>query len=117
RRLDQWRVLRAVAENSRADRGRRHDLGTQAARNVGAVRTVAGLFSSRLLAADGYLARQEPPRRSLAVRHGAVEGMVMTPRQFWAGKRVFLTGHTGFKGGWLSTWLKDLGAELTGFAL
>jgi CDP-glucose 4,6-dehydratase len=33
------------------------------------------------------------------------------------GKRVFLTGHTGFKGSWLSVWLKDLGAELTGFAL
>jgi CDP-glucose 4,6-dehydratase len=43
--------------------------------------------------------------------------MVMTRREFWAGKRVFLTGHTGFKGGWLSIWLKDLGADLTGFAL
>lgn len=41
----------------------------------------------------------------------------MTRGQFWAGKRVFLTGHTGFKGSWLSTWLKDLGANLTGFAL
>jgi CDP-glucose 4,6-dehydratase len=36
---------------------------------------------------------------------------------FWRGKRVFLTGHTGFKGGWLSLWLQQLGAELTGFAL
>ena len=36
---------------------------------------------------------------------------------FWNGKRVFLTGHTGFKGGWLSLWLQHLGAELTGFAL
>lgn len=36
---------------------------------------------------------------------------------FWSGKRVFLTGHTGFKGGWLSLWLQSLGAELTGFAL
>jgi CDP-glucose 4,6-dehydratase len=41
----------------------------------------------------------------------------MTPRKFWAAKRVFLTGHTGFKGSWLSIWLKDLGADLTGFAL
>jgi CDP-glucose 4,6-dehydratase len=41
----------------------------------------------------------------------------MTPKEFWAGKRVFLTGHTGFKGSWLSIWLKDLGADLTGFAL
>ena len=36
---------------------------------------------------------------------------------FWQGKRVFLTGHTGFKGSWLSIWLKDLGASLTGYAL
>lgn len=36
---------------------------------------------------------------------------------FWHGKRVFLTGHTGFKGGWLSLWLQQLGAEVTGFAL
>jgi len=36
---------------------------------------------------------------------------------FWAGKRVFLTGHTGFKGSWLSLWLGMMGAEVTGFAL
>jgi len=36
---------------------------------------------------------------------------------FWRGKRVFLTGHTGFKGSWLSLWLQRLGAELTGYAL
>lgn len=36
---------------------------------------------------------------------------------FWAGKRVFLTGHTGFKGAWLSLWLRRLGAEVTGYAL
>lgn len=36
---------------------------------------------------------------------------------FWLGRRVFLTGHTGFKGGWLSLWLKNLGAIVTGYAL
>jgi len=36
---------------------------------------------------------------------------------FWAGKRVFLTGHTGFKGSWLSLWLQHMGAQVTGFAL
>ncbi|UQV47074.1 CDP-glucose 4,6-dehydratase [Janthinobacterium lividum] len=36
---------------------------------------------------------------------------------FWQGKRVFLTGHTGFKGGWLSLWLQQLGADVTGYAL
>ena len=42
--------------------------------------------------------------------------MVMNT-EFWHGKRVFLTGHTGFKGSWLSLWLQTLGAEITGFAL
>jgi CDP-glucose 4,6-dehydratase len=36
---------------------------------------------------------------------------------FWRSRRVLLTGHTGFKGAWLSLWLQSLGAELTGFAL
>lgn len=36
---------------------------------------------------------------------------------FWRGRRVFLTGHTGFKGGWLVLWLTELGAEVHGFAL
>lgn len=40
----------------------------------------------------------------------------MNPR-FWAGKRVLITGHTGFKGSWLSLWLQSLGAELRGLAL
>ena len=45
-----------------------------------------------------------------------MEGLEMTP-SFWRGKRVFLTGHTGFKGSWLSIWLQSLGAEVTGYAL
>ncbi len=36
---------------------------------------------------------------------------------FWQGKKVFLTGHTGFKGSWLCLWLNSLGAEVTGYAL
>ncbi|MCP5195825.1 MAG: CDP-glucose 4,6-dehydratase [Gammaproteobacteria bacterium] len=36
---------------------------------------------------------------------------------FWSGRRVLLTGHTGFKGGWLSLWLQRLGAVVTGYAL
>ncbi len=36
---------------------------------------------------------------------------------FWRGKRVLLTGHTGFKGSWLAFWLLELGAEVTGLAL
>ena len=37
--------------------------------------------------------------------------------QFWKGKRVFVTGHTGFKGSWLSLWLQLMGAEVKGFSL
>lgn len=37
--------------------------------------------------------------------------------RFWQGKRVFLTGHTGFKGSWLSLILEQLGAKVTGYAL
>jgi len=41
----------------------------------------------------------------------------MIDQGFWQGKRVFLTGHTGFKGSWLSLWLASLGAEVRGYAL
>lgn len=36
---------------------------------------------------------------------------------FWRGRRVLVTGHTGFKGGWLSLWLQSMGAEVAGYAL
>ena len=36
---------------------------------------------------------------------------------FWNKKNVFLTGHTGFKGGWLSIWLNKIGANVTGYFL
>jgi CDP-glucose 4,6-dehydratase len=45
-----------------------------------------------------------------------MEGVVMK-RDFWKGRRVLLTGHTGFKGSWLSLWLQLAGAELTGYSL
>lgn len=37
--------------------------------------------------------------------------------EFWRDKRVFITGHTGFKGGWLSLWLTSMGAKVTGYGL
>lgn len=49
-------------------------------------------------------------------RKGALEEMVID-RTFWYGKRVFITGHTGFKGSWLSLWLQHLGAEVFGYSL
>ncbi|MEH6347741.1 MAG: CDP-glucose 4,6-dehydratase [Bermanella sp.] len=41
----------------------------------------------------------------------------MINKKFWHGKRVFLTGHTGFKGSWLALWLQDMGAIVRGYAL
>ena len=47
-----------------------------------------------------------------------VSNMAMQPTpDFWHGKRVLLTGHTGFKGAWLALWLQRLGAKVTGIAL
>ena len=42
---------------------------------------------------------------------------MMPKGAYWKGRRVFLTGHTGFKGSWLSLWLHALGADVTGYAL
>jgi CDP-glucose 4,6-dehydratase len=49
-------------------------------------------------------------------RPSEMEEMVID-RGFWAGRRVLITGHTGFKGGWMSLLLASLGAEVYGFAL
>jgi CDP-glucose 4,6-dehydratase len=58
----------------------------------------------------------------MVIRQGAVEDVVSPASvdpdgRFWRGKRVLLTGHTGFKGAWLSLWLQRLGADVTGVAL
>jgi len=45
-----------------------------------------------------------------------LENLVVNPT-FWQGKRVVLTGHTGFKGGWMSVWLAQMGAKVFGFSL
>jgi nucleoside-diphosphate-sugar epimerase len=42
---------------------------------------------------------------------------IHTMAEFWRGRRVLLTGHTGFKGAWMSLWLEGLGAEVTGIQL
>jgi len=48
---------------------------------------------------------------------GPLEALVMLDRDFWRGRRVLLTGHTGFKGSWLTLWLLSLGAEVWGYSL
>ena len=52
----------------------------------------------------------------MEIWQGAMESVAVSPL-FWKGKRVFLTGHTGFKGSWLSLWLQSMGAQVVGYAL
>ena len=53
----------------------------------------------------------------MAVRRGSVEGMGELMKDFYRGKKVLVTGHTGFKGSWLVRMLTLMGAEVTGYAL
>ena len=54
----------------------------------------------------------------MAIGQSALESVVMLPDpDFWRGKRVLLTGHTGFKGAWLALWLHKLGADVIGISL
>jgi CDP-glucose 4,6-dehydratase len=46
-----------------------------------------------------------------------MESLVMKGSTFWRGRRVFMTGHTGFKGSWLCEWLLSMGAEIQGYSL
>lgn len=51
----------------------------------------------------------------MAIWESALEGLAM--KQFWSGKKVFITGHTGFKGAWLGLWLTEMGSLVKGYAL
>src|ERR1039458_10138533 len=56
----------------------------------------------------------------MGIRQGAMENLAVTRTAraaFWRLRRVLLTGHTGFKGSWLTLWLHRLGAKVTGIAL
>ena len=52
----------------------------------------------------------------MAIRQCAVEGVAVNSA-FWKDKKVMLTGHTGFKGSWLSLWLQSMDAQVVGYAL
>src|SRR5580698_16372 len=70
----------------------------------------------RVLGRNGHAARQDVSRGVMGVQARSMEGVGMTD-PFWYGKRVLLTGHTGFKGGWLALWLQKKGALVAGYAL
>lgn len=52
----------------------------------------------------------------MAERDGTGRPLTAVDRSFWDGRRVLVTGHTGFKGAWLSLWLQSLGAHVTGLS-
>ena len=64
----------------------------------------------------GYLPRDGTAQRHVAAGTSTLAVLAMNPR-FWSGRKVFLTGHTGFKGGWLALWLARRGANVHGYAL
>jgi len=66
--------------------------------------------SARESDAEGGAGAGEALAGASKARAGAVDPA------FWRGRRVLLTGHTGFKGAWLALWLQSLGASVTGFA-
>jgi CDP-glucose 4,6-dehydratase len=70
---------------------------------------------------DGSAGPARPPAHVAAVVPAGAPLPTPAPAPvdptFWAGRRVFVTGHTGFKGGWLAAWLLRLGAEVYGYAL
>ena len=72
--------------------------------------------------AVAHLPRDDAAERDLGQRQGALAHMagmqtVGVDTAFWSGRRVFVTGHTGFMGGWLCLWLTRLGATVAGYSL
>ena len=105
------RVLDYIESDERFARS--SSLGT-----VGERSPVARISPRRILAARRHPARKDDSRIPLAERKRTLEDLGMTPlAEFYGGQHVFITGHTGFKAGWLTTWLKMMGAHVTGFAL
>lgn len=58
-----------------------------------------------------------PPPGSTSARQRGPQPVIEMGKEFWRGKRVLVTGHTGFKGSWLALWLRELGADVTGLSL
>ena len=125
RRLDQRRLLRALARRRPVHRRATDRLGAGADARAGARRparrptgtTVSGRRWTRC-ATETSSSSCGAPGRALAdwewlvtepslARVGSVDG------SFWRDRRVLLTGHTGFKGAWLALWLQALGARVT----
>src|SRR4029079_9453459 len=120
RRADQRCLLHSFAALSRPDRRRQQQLGKFPDRSPCGHGSNDGLRASRLLARDGHIARQDDAGRALGLGQGALENMAVTAApqaDFWRGKSVLVTGHSGFKGSWLTLALHRRGAKVTGISL
>src|SRR6185436_5252071 len=95
---------------------RHHGVGARAAGGPRARRAALRVPARGLLAAHGHAARHAPAAGAVGLGRGALGGRMAVTPAFWSGRRVLLTGHTGFKGSWLSLWLASLGAEVTGLS-
>ena len=116
RRLDQRRLLRAARAASASTSTATRRSGSRSRSSARARRRAGVLPPHRLLAGDGHAARPQPPGGAVASRAARRGGHGRRSPAFWRGRRVLLTGHTGFKGSWLSLWLQALGADVTGFS-
>ena len=109
---------------SSTDRGRRRRVG------AGAARVARGRRAARAFKHAGFWQPMDTLRdkqlleEPLGLGQGALEGLVSVPSgattlrwRVSRARRVFVTGHTGFKGAWLTLWLARAGAEVTGYAL
>ena len=106
------------AGRARSDHGGRREPGRRPALQARRARAARRLPARRLLAVHGHLPRDGAPERPLALGHGTLGEVARREvTSFWSGRRVLVTGHTGFKGGWLAAWLAREGSVVTGLAL
>ena len=102
---------------STTDRRRFHRLGAGAARATGPKRTNCVSFVMKgFWQPMDTSAGTQSARRALEGGQAAVADVGTNP-EFWRGRRVLVTGHTGFKGAWLSLWLSAMNARVFGFSL
>ena len=125
RRLDQRRLLRARARSARPDRGRPHGLGARAAGALareGQLSAFAhhGFWQPMDTLRDKIKLEElwaQATRRGRCGHDAADDDLSRLFGGAYRGRRVLVTGHTGFKGSWLALWLQQLGARVSGLAL
>src|SRR5262249_419957 len=100
-------------------RGTRGKPGAGVAAEADAAEPARRVQASGILAVHGHLPRDGTAQRPVGIGASPLEEVAMNVDlgQVYRGRRVLVTGHTGFKGAWLCLWLRQLGAEVTGYAL